>query len=148
VSRLKQVQGKFPINIKFRSEQKNGNEHEISEFTTEGVLYQKANFDYLQFKEVINEIGTVNTIIKISKEEVSILRKGSISMNQKFILNEATTGIYQTPYGPIDMETETTNITYSINDVLKKGEFDIAYKMTIQTEYVGNYKIRIDFEGR
>jgi uncharacterized beta-barrel protein YwiB (DUF1934 family) len=145
---LEQEQGKFPIKIRFRSEQKSGKEIEVSEFATEGNLYKKENFDYLQFKEVINDIGDVNTIIKISKAEVNILRKGSISMNQKFLLNETTTGIYRTPYGPIDMETSTSQIQYAYDVTRNKGTFILKYKMAIQKQQVGNHQIRIDFEGR
>lgn len=145
---MSQEQGKFPIKINFRSDQRNGKEVDVSQFTAEGFLYRKGNFDYLQYEEVINEIGAVNTIIKIAKNGATILRKGSISMNQKFLLNVATTGVYQSPYGPIDMETTTNKIDYYYDENKNKGTFVLAYKMAIQKEQVGNYQIKIAFEGR
>ncbi len=126
-----------------------GDESQVNDLSTEGKLFCKENGFYLQFKEEIAEVGTVNQIIKIDAENaVTVLRQGAVSMKQLFLQGETTEGVYRSPFGAMLMNTKTKQIDVKIVDHQQSGTIQLSYQLHIQSEFAGDYEVTITFRRK
>lgn len=136
-----------PVNVNLTSEIELNDTTEKTTLITSGQLYHKKNADYLHYEEIIEEIGSVKTIIKIKQEGAVIMRSGAVSMSQTFLLQQTTEGTYQSPYGPLSMKTTTETIDYQWSERSLQGEFQLNYQLNLQGEHAGTYQINIKLKG-
>lgn len=123
----------------------NGQEKETYELITFGQYIPKTNSTFLRYEEYIEE-NKVKTTVKVSGQEGSILRKGSINMRLPFLENQTLTGNYETPFGTLQMETTTQKINHTFDQDKQKGNIDLVYDLSIQGSYAGTYNLQISFE--
>jgi uncharacterized beta-barrel protein YwiB (DUF1934 family) len=136
-----------PVKVNLTSEIQLNDNTEQTTLITSGQLYHKINADYLHYEEVIEDVGSVKTIIKIKQGEAVIMRSGAVSMSQTFFLQRTTEGTYQSPYGPLRMETTTERMNYKWSEGSLKGEFQLSYELSLQGEHAGTYHIYIELKG-
>ncbi|MFT4415345.1 DUF1934 domain-containing protein [Fredinandcohnia humi] len=136
-----------PIQIKFVTEIKDGLQKEHVAFDANGLYYIKGNSTYLSFEEK-QETGTVKTIIKISNEEVLILRSGNVKMRQVYRKKEVTRGTFENALGTFEVLTKTNNIEYKWFKNSNKGSLFLSYELSLQGEKSGLYTISIMFKER
>ncbi|WLR55272.1 DUF1934 domain-containing protein [Mesobacillus subterraneus] len=122
-----------------------GKEKETFELTTFDRYYKKANSSYLQYDEVMEE-GDVHTTVKISGDEVLILRSGAIKMRLLFLLNKKTPGNYQTQYGLLQTSALTKRLDTDFNETKQEGYVDLLYDMAIQGATAGTYHLTINYK--
>jgi uncharacterized beta-barrel protein YwiB (DUF1934 family) len=134
-----------PVKITVKTTIRNGHEKETYELTTFGRYTKKTNAVYLQYEEMMEE-GTVNTVVKVSEKEGSIMRSGAIKMRLAFKKNTSLAGIYETPYGVFEMNTLTTRLDHGYNELIGKGEIDLLYDLKVQRAKQGTYHLLITFE--
>ena len=135
----------LPVKITVNTTIQNGTEKETYELITFGHYVKKTNSVFLRYEEFLEE-GTINTIVKISGQEGSIIRSGAVKMRIPFQHNKTLTGKYETPYGVMELDTVTSKILHSFDEDLKKGEFDFLYRLNMQGTYAGTYHTTISFE--
>ena len=135
----------IPIEVKFVTEIRDGLKKENVAFETNGLYYLKGNHTYLSFEEP-EEVGHAKTTVKIAKDEVLILRSGSVKMRQVFRKKETTIGSYQNQLGSFQLMTKTNNVEYKWFDSSKKGSLFLTYELTLQGEHSGRYAIHMQFK--
>jgi uncharacterized beta-barrel protein YwiB (DUF1934 family) len=135
----------LPVKITVNTTIQNGTEKETYELITFGYYVKKTKSVFLRYEEFLEE-GTINTIVKISGQEGSILRSGAVKMRIPFQQNKSLTGRYETPYGVMELDTVTSRVHHSFDEDLKKGEFDFLYRLNMQGSYAGTYHTTISFE--
>ena len=135
----------LPVKITVNTTIHNGTEKETYELITFGHYYKKTKSVFLRYEEFMEE-GTINTVVKISGQEGSILRTGAVKMKIPFHENKSLIGSYETPYGIMDLDTATSRVHHSFDEGLKKGEFDFLYRLNMQGSYAGTYHMTISFE--
>ena len=135
----------LPVKITVNTTIQNGTEKETYELITFGYYVKKTKSVFLRYEEFLEE-GTINTIVKISGQEGSILRSGAVKMRIPFQQNKSLTGRYETPYGVMELDTVTSRVHHSFDEDLKKGEFDFIYRLNMQGSYAGTYHTTISFE--
>lgn len=134
------------VSVIMNTQIKDGENEETVKIATNGKLFKKNTSLYLQFKEERQELGSVNQIIKIDDcNEVAVTRQGAVSMKQRFLLGEKTSGIYRSPLGEMLMETKTTSIAIKINEQQVEGSIKISYQLHMQHQFAGNYHVSIIF---
>jgi uncharacterized beta-barrel protein YwiB (DUF1934 family) len=133
-----------PIHLKQVTEIRDGFRKETVVFETNGLYYLKGNTVYLNFEEE-QEAGKVKTIVKITDEEVTVLRSGAANMRHVFRKSEETVGNYQSPLGHFIMKTKTENVQYQYNEKTKKGQLFFSYILQLQNQQAGRYSITITF---
>jgi uncharacterized beta-barrel protein YwiB (DUF1934 family) len=133
-----------PIRLKQVTDIRDGFRKETVVFETNGLYYLKGNIVYLTFDEN-QEAGKVKTVMKITDEEVMVLRSGAIHMRHVFRKSEETVGNYQSPYGNWTMKTKTDNIQYRYSEKAKKGQLFLSYILELQHEQVGRHTMTITF---
>ncbi|MBA2874435.1 YwiB family protein [Thermaerobacillus caldiproteolyticus] len=135
----------IPIHLKQVTDIRDGFRKETVVFETNGLYYVKENAVYLTFEEE-QEAGKVKTVVKITDEEVRILRSGAIHMRHVFRKKEETVGHYESPIGTWTMKTKTDNIEFRYSEKTKKGHLFLSYMLELQREQVGRHTITMTFK--
>lgn len=121
------------------------NEIEVFELTLFGYHYLKGNTKYLTYDEVQKE-GTIHTVVKITEQEVLILRSGLLNMHLSFAPFEKRNGSHDSKYGTIHLTTDTKKIDFHEIQDLCEGQLTIAYDLLMQDNYVGFYEMDITYK--
>lgn len=109
-----------------------------------GRYYQKEKAVYLQYEEVLEEVGTVRTTVKVSKEDMLILRTGAIKMRLPFRLQETLKGSYELPLGAFETTTTARKMDYTDHGN-NSGRIEIVYDFEMQGSPAGTFHLEILF---
>ncbi|WP_077602295.1 DUF1934 domain-containing protein [Oceanobacillus sojae] len=121
-------------------------DQETQEQTFTGEWTKKGDIDVLRYKEVIEEAGTIQNMIMIRPERVSIKRTGAIQMNQQFQLGQKTENIYQHMHGNIHMETFVESITFTEDTMPRMLEMNYTMKLNGQIERKHQLKLQFSIK--
>ncbi|WP_169809859.1 DUF1934 domain-containing protein [Neobacillus mesonae] len=115
-----------------------------------GRYFQKENASYLQYEEVLEEVGTVRTIVKVSEGEMLILRSGAIKMRLPFQLQQKLTGSYEMPFGVFETATLARKMEFVPSQEQEHGhaagQIEIVYDFEMQGSHAGTYHLQIHFQ--
>lgn len=117
-------------------------ERETVELTTFGRYYKKNNSSYLLYEED----GDIQTTVKISENDVLILRRGAAKMRLHFLLDRKTAGHFQTPYGMLETSVLTNGLDTNFNEETHEGHVDLLYDLAIQGSGGGTYHMKISYK--
>lgn len=121
-----------------------GDKQEI-ELTVFGHYYKKMSAHYLQYEEV-HEEGKMNTVMKLTADEVVIIRNGILKMRLYFSRNTRRRGMYETPYGKLPIYTKTTFYKHIQNERSLEGHVDLQYDLFMDGTKTGQYKLQLTYE--
>lgn len=99
-------------------------------------LHQKGNHWFISFQE---EQGT--SLLKITEKEITVIRRGQVTMRQPFRTGVVTSGTYINPTGKMHMETLTHEIVCEID---AQGQFLGAmwrYDLCLNGQEVGQNRV-------
>ncbi|KXG08549.1 DUF1934 domain-containing protein [Anoxybacillus rupiensis] len=133
-----------PIRLKHVTDIRDGSRKETIVLEAHGLYYIKENASYLTFEES-QDIGNVKTVVKITKDEVVVIRSGAVQMRHVFRKKQETSGNYRTPFGVWTMKTKTDHIEYWYEEKTKKGKLFLSYTLEMQHERVGRHAVTITF---
>ncbi len=114
---------------------------------TMGKLHQIGDSVYLSYSEDETEMGITTTRYKVDQkalDRLTIIRSGDISMRQPFVTGEVTHGRYESPFGTFLMEATTKHTTFSWDGC--KGEIKIDYRLRMNEDDLGRFRLLIKFE--
>jgi uncharacterized beta-barrel protein YwiB (DUF1934 family) len=129
--------------ISVTSKQSVGHEDSI-EVVTPGEFYKKEDLYYAIYEETeISGMEGTTTTLKISKDKLSLIRKGSTSAKMDFDRNSKNLSMYDTPYGTLELRIETKELDIEIDE--DGGNIFVNYNMSLsgQTPYNTILKINI-----
>lgn len=135
----------IPVKIKVHTSIQNGGEKETFELTTFGRYYLKNESAYLQYEEVTEE-GQMKTTIKLTDNEMLLMRSGSIKMRMLLEEKKKHRGSYTTPFGELQIMTETKELQHRWNSETSEGRIEVLYDLSIQGSKAGTYSLQIVFE--
>ncbi|MDE3840357.1 DUF1934 domain-containing protein [Bacillus methanolicus] len=133
----------MPVKIKIKTEIHQDGNKETFELITFGRYYQKGESSFLQYEEVLEE-GRINTTVKISGQEVLILRSGAVKMRMRFQEQKTFAGTYETPYGVLQTSASTKRINQSLYN--NTGSLELVYDLQMQGQDSGTYHMTIRYE--
>lgn len=122
-------------------------EEDQVEFITEGRFYNKGNSMYLVYDETDpngNEEST--TSLKITGEKIKMKRYGEdfgFETAIEFEKGVRYNGVYDTPYGPFEMEVLTNDIKNNILNI-GEGTLDIDYDISLKGLSEGRNMLKIE----
>ncbi|WP_110112658.1 DUF1934 domain-containing protein [Bacillus sp. CGMCC 1.16541] len=134
---------KKSVHIRIVTDIRDGHRKETTAMDAKGMYYKKGETIYLLYKEK-QEVGEIQTIVKVAQEEVSVTRSGAVKMKQVFRKKESLGSTYISPFGRMDMETLAHNIEYK--QMNKKGRLFMTYDLHMQGDYAGKYALTITFK--
>ncbi|WP_400162215.1 DUF1934 domain-containing protein [Brevibacillus sp. TJ4] len=111
-----------------------------------GRYVEKAKAWYVTYTEQMPDIGDVATTLRLGQNSVTLIRQGSVSTRQQFEKGKSTHSVYQSPYGPFDMETHTNKLRIHYEQE-KPSEVEIAYQLWMNGQYAGEHHLQIKLEA-
>lgn len=123
------------------------NENEALEVITPGEYYCKNGKHYVLYEEVLEEDHSITkNTLKISGNQVDILRKGSINVHLIFEENTSNMTYYNTPFGDLMIGINTHKITTTEKE--DRMQVEIHYGLDVNYSHVSDCKIKIDIKPR
>lgn len=120
-----------------------GDEQETTRNRVTGDLLSKGETTYLKYEEQAEDEESVRNVVKLSGEEVTIIRNGPVSMHQHFREGVTTEGHYGTPFGTMQMETDTKKVDYEWHSDIGTGKILLSYLLKLQGNDLG--KVTLTF---
>ena len=124
------------ILVKIKSRQINHEPGEDEmEFVTEAKLYKRKDAYYLLYEESeFSGMPGCKTRLRLRGEELQMKRIGEgagIGTEIKFVKGQRFTGLYDTPFGPVELEVLTNDLAKDITDD-GKGTIDVDYDISLK----------------
>ncbi len=134
-----------PIQIHVLSEIRKEHEHdkETIEMHTIGEHFLKGNTVYLRYNEE-HELGFVKTTVKISPDEVMVMRSGAVTMKQRFIQGQKTMTDYATPFGKLQLEINTNSLLIDHTEL--EDRLVVLYDLQIDENEKHVHKLMITYK--
>jgi uncharacterized beta-barrel protein YwiB (DUF1934 family) len=135
----------IPVKINVKTNIIQGEDTETYEFITFGRYQQTDTASFLRYEEEM-EIGKVSTTIKLSSDGALILRSGAMNMRMTFRQQQTMPGTYQTPYGTMQTEAHTQQLSFFSQPEITEGLVELIYDLTIQGSLAGTYHLNITYK--
>lgn len=135
--------GKQRVGISVLGEQRlpDGNV-EKTDFFTEGTLEEKGGALYLRYRESeLTGLEGTETEFCIEKNALTLRRTGELSSLLHFSPGVLDVSRYETPYGTLHAEVETTQ--FAINMDGHGGTIRFAYTVTMEQQLTGEHSFLI-----
>lgn len=116
------------------------------EFVTEAKLYKRNGVLYLLYEESeFSGMPGCRTRLRLRDDEVQMKRFGEgagIGNELRFKKGSRYTGLYETPFGPIEMEVLTNDVASTISEE-GTGQVDIDYEVSLKGLLEGRNRMNI-----
>ena len=116
------------------------------EFITEAKLFKRGEAIYLIYEESeLSGIPGCKTRLKLKGNEVQMKRFGKgagVGSEIKFEKGKRYKGLYDTPFGPIEMEVLTNKLENTLSEQ-GDGHIDIDYSISLKGLLEGRNKLNI-----
>jgi uncharacterized beta-barrel protein YwiB (DUF1934 family) len=142
---MSEAASKLPVSVKLVTEVRDGSQTDTTTLQANGQLFEKNGNQFLSYEEKLEDIGSVRTLVKLSEEQVLIMRSGDVSMRQSFEKGEVTHGHYEHAYGRMQLITQTENINIQVKESPVRGKLLLTYVLTVQGERAGRYKLTLTY---
>ena len=122
------------VRIKSRQVNRDTGEDEM-EFVTEAKLYRRRDTYYLVYDESeFSGMPGCKTRLRLRGQELQMKRLGEgagVGNEILFSKGQRFTGLYDTPFGPIELEVLTNDLDNNIDDD-GKGYIDVDYDISLK----------------
>ena len=113
------------------------------EVITPGQYYLKNGKHYIIFDEVMEGLeGTMKSTLKISENQVELLRSGAASARMVFEKDREHNMIYQTPMGPLAISIYTEDIISEFKE--DEMNLGIIYSLKAEEQVLTESHVRIN----
>ncbi|WP_026136423.1 MULTISPECIES: YwiB family protein [Paenibacillus] len=130
------------VHLTLRSDQ-NG-ESVITHFT--GQAFEKGSSIYIRYTETPESTQQeVRTTVRISKDEIKIMRHGGVEAEQSFRQGEQLTGFYRSPFTRFALITHTSLIHNELNGYMGKVTWE--YELYVHEQLNGTFKVSLDIQA-
>lgn len=121
-------------------------EEDIMEFITEARLYKRGEAMYLIYEETeLSGVPGCRTRLKCKPDEVQMKRYGEgagIGNEIRFERGKRYSGLYDTPFGAIEMEVLTNKLENNLTEE-GGGKLDIDYSISLKGLIEGRNQLNI-----
>lgn len=130
------------VSLELVMKQRANGEEEVNRYTYQGKGVEKGGQFYITYKEQIEGIGDVNTVIKLEGAKISLLRQGALTMKQEFEKGQSSLSTYQSPYGVMPMEVHTRKLAVTWIEG-RPQTISIDYQLWLSEQYAGEFEWRL-----
>ncbi|MBN8208660.1 DUF1934 domain-containing protein [Bacillus sp. NTK071] len=134
------------IELKIDSRIESGNQKDSSKQTVNGSIVEKGEALYIRYEEDL-EIGKVSTTVKIDKEQVTVIRRGALSMRQQFAPGHVSESLYKTPFGSMPMQIRTERIEQLVDREKNKGRLTLRYLLYLEEDETQRHELTLTWKG-
>ncbi|MBR5229408.1 MAG: DUF1934 domain-containing protein [Firmicutes bacterium] len=122
-------------------------EEDQMEFITDGKIYLKNGSIYMMYDESeVSGMTGCKTTLKITDSSVKMRRTGSPEFGTELYFEEGQrfSSVYNTPFGPMELEVVTRMIDDKMDRENLSGSIDIRYDISLQGMSEGSNRLTID----
>ena len=135
------------VKIKIRGEQ--GENDDSVEVVSIGQMFHENGFLCLTYDEVVDEeetgvVQVVKNTIKISDEQVEVIKKGPSQSHMVFVPDQTTFTYYSTPLGELEVSIFTDEIEKISND--NGFTLSMHYQLEMNQTFISNNIVNIEVE--
>ncbi|MDP4551512.1 DUF1934 domain-containing protein [Alkalihalobacillus macyae] len=134
------------IELKIDSRIESGKQKDSSKQTVDGSIVEKGEALYIRYEEDL-EIGKVSTTVKIDQEQVTVIRRGALSMRQQFAPGQVSESIYKTPFGSMPMQIRTERIEQLVDREKNKGRLTLRYLLYLEEDETQRHELTLTWKG-
>ncbi|WP_347548365.1 DUF1934 domain-containing protein [Pseudalkalibacillus hwajinpoensis] len=134
------------IELKIDSRIQSGKEKQSSNHTVMGNLIEKGEVLYLRYEEDL-EFGQVSTTVKIDQEQVTVIRRGALSIRQQFSPGQLSETIYKTPFGAMPLQIRTERIEQLVDREKNKGRLTLRYMLYLEEDESQRHELSLTWKG-
>ena len=101
-----------------------------------GRYAARAGKHYVRYEDAsLHDKEAVPTVLKMSRDGLTLIRRGAVDMQLEFRLGEKTRSVYRTPYGNFDLLVETHKLDIYFQDGEGKvmAEYDLFLNENLQS---------------
>ena len=119
------------------------------QFMTKGILRMgngdEAVLEYTESSqdEETGEISTAQVSLSLEKDRVTMTRQGECSNTMVFVPDHRFEGVYQTPFGSMDMAVYARGVRCEIGE--KKGSVHLKYQINLQGAYASTNELHLEY---
>jgi len=119
------------------------------QFMTKGTLsLSEDNHAVLEYTESsqdeeTGEITSALITLALEKDRVTMTRRGEYSNTMVFVPEQRFEGIYQTPYGNMDMAVFSRGVRCNIGE--NRGSVHLKYQLDIQGAYASTNELHLEY---
>ena len=119
-----------------------GEENKI-EVVSVGKHYSKNDVHYVLYNDSENlGVDHTSTLLKIDKDNVTLIRKGKVEQTQFFKKLETSSSNYKTPFGNMRLTVLTKELDIAFGTVT--GDIVIDYELAIDGQWQSENELRIN----
>ncbi len=135
------------VKIKIRGDQ--GVNDDSVEVVSMGQMYEKDGFVCLTYEEVVDEeetgvVQVVKNMIRISEEQVEVIKKGPAQSHMVFVPDQTTFTYYSTPLGELEVSIFTDEIERITSD--NGFSLNMQYQLEMNQTFISNSSVNIAVE--
>ena len=93
--------------------------------------------------EETGEISTAQVSLSLEKDRVTMTRQGECSNTMVFVPDHRFEGVYQTPFGSMDMAVYARGVRCEIGE--KKGSVHLKYQINLQGAYASTNELHLEY---
>ncbi|BAU26422.1 uncharacterized beta-barrel protein YwiB (DUF1934 family) [Aneurinibacillus soli] len=124
-----------------------GGRRDKHEYRYAGELHLMNGTWYIKYVEQ-DEAGETNATMKVRPDEVVVIRNGLVSMRQSFRPGVPTSGIFESMAGPMQMDTETTDVRVEYDEEGYLCEAVWNYTLFLNEQEVGRYMVTCSLQRK
>ncbi|NGZ78209.1 DUF1934 domain-containing protein [Saccharibacillus alkalitolerans] len=136
------MQGMSPVLIRIVSRQ----DEETVEQTLAGQLYRKGKSLYIRYEEpgADGSRGSVRTLLKVTQEELKVIRHGEVESEQSFRKGSSLSGFYRSPYTRFALIAHTRDLRVRMQGA--SGEIYWEYELEIHDAISGHFAVSLTIQ--
>jgi uncharacterized beta-barrel protein YwiB (DUF1934 family) len=110
--------------------------------TASGIYHFRNGKHYIQYDEItMDEESITQNVIKITPDQLEIIRKGTNTSHMIFNLTQSTESFYQTPYGNLLLQIQTSELI--MEEKAEEIRVKLQYTLSVNEEQLSVNHIRI-----
>lgn len=118
-----------------------GSDDDSVEMIYAGQHYFRNGKHFIKYQESLEDGLMTDNMIKISSDEVELIRKGPITTNMLFTVGEKNLSYYDTPFGSMVMGIDTSDMCITEKD--DEMIVDISYNLEMNGNHVAKSHVMI-----
>ncbi len=137
-----------PVILSIRGQQIfGGEEPEVTELVTEGVLSRSGEGYTLRYQESeLTGLEGTQTTFQIEDGRVTLLREGQVNSQMVFQEGRRHLSLYDTPYGALSIGIDTRRMKVNLGET--GGKIEINYAIEIDHAVAGENLFQINIKSR
>lgn len=117
-------------------------EEPISLMTT-GTLMLDEEKAVVSYQETLDESLPPQTVlVTVKDDQVTMIREGKYATQMVFARGQRYEGIYQTPFGEMDIAVFCTRLSYDLTE--EGGEIFLVYQMDMNGQFAAMHQLHLE----